>query len=90
MAANFRQLTATANVKVGAGSVKGLFTSSGTPTVAMYDTAGTSTAKPIIAPTTPTVPSSYTFTGDRDGVWFTEGLYVVIGGGSPQVTVFYE
>ena len=33
---------------------------------------------------------SHTFTGDQGGVWFTEGLYVVIGGGSPQVTVFYE
>ena len=90
MAANFKQLTATATVKVGAGKLKGLFTSSGTPTVAIYDSDVAATTNPIIVTTTPTVPSSLTFTGDEGGVYFSKGLYVVIGGGSPQVTVFYE
>ena len=91
MAANFLQITATTQVKVGFGKLKGIFTSSGTPTVAIYDSGTASTSDPkIIATTTTTVPSSITFTGDEAGVGFTKGLYVVIGGGSPQVTVFYE
>ena len=43
--ANYKALTATSQVKVGAGKLKGIFVSSGTaPTVAVYDTDTASTS----------------------------------------------
>jgi hypothetical protein len=49
MAATFVSLTATKQVKVGLGKLKGIFVSSGTaPTVAVYDSATASTADPVI------------------------------------------
>ncbi|WP_353209808.1 hypothetical protein [Sphingorhabdus sp.] len=92
MSANFVSLSATTQVKVGLGKLKGIFVSSGTaPTVAVYDSATASTADPIILNTfTAATPGNYVFTGDADGVGFSKGLYVVIGGTTPKVSVFYE
>ena len=92
MAATYRNLTATAQVKVGAGKLKTIFVSSGTtPTVAVYDSATASTADPVIIATfTAVTPGLYALTGDEGGVYFSKGLYVVLGGTTPVVSVFYE
>lgn len=92
MAALYSQLSATAQVKVGAGKLKSIFVSSGTsPTVTVYDSATASTSDPvIIAQFTAAAPGLYTLTGDEGGVTFSKGLYVVLGGTSPNVSIFYE
>lgn len=92
MAANYSNLSTTAQVKVGAGKLKSIFVSSGTsPTVAIYDSATASTSDPVIVSQfTGATPGTYNLTGDEGGVYFSKGLYVVVGGTSPKVTVFYE
>ena len=92
MAATFVSLTATAQVKVGLGKLKGIFVSSGTSvTVAVYDSATASTSNPVILNTfTAATPGNYTFTGDDGGVGFSNGLYVVLGGTNHRVSIFYE
>jgi hypothetical protein len=92
MAATFKNLSATAQVKVGLGKLKSIFVSSGTlPTVAIYDSATASTSDPVIIATfTSATPGLYTFTGDDGGVGFSKGLYVVLGGTTPKATIFYE
>lgn len=92
MAATFVSLTATAQVKVGLGKLKGIFVSSGTSvTVAVYDSATASTSNPVILNTfTAATPGNYTFTGDDGGVGFSNGLYVVLGGTNPKASIFYE
>lgn len=92
MAAQYAYLEATAQVKVGAGKLKSIFVSSGTtPTVAVYNSATASTTgTTMVAQFTGATPGLYQFTGDDGGVWFDEGLYVVVGGTSPKVTVVYE
>tara|TARA_R110002126_G_scaffold6587_6_gene33839 strand:- start:21 stop:299 length:279 start_codon:yes stop_codon:yes gene_type:complete len=92
MSANFIALTATAQVKVGLGKLKGIFVSSGTaPTVAVYDSATADTNDPVVLATfTGAVPGNYVFTGDADGVVFSKGLYVVLGGTTPKVSIFYD
>jgi len=90
--ANYAYLEATAQVKVGATKLVGVFVSSGsTPTVAIYDSANKSTADPVvIAQFTAATPGAYVFTGDEDGLYLKEGLYVVVGGTNPKLTVSYE
>lgn len=90
--ANYAHLTATSQVKVGATKLVGIFCSSGTtPTVAIYDSAAASTSDPVvIAQFTAATPGEYVFTGDEDGLYLKNGLYVVLGGSSPKVTVSYE
>ena len=92
MAATYRNLTATAQVKVGAGKLKSIFVSSGTnPTVTVYDSAKASTSDPVIlAQFTAATPGLYALTGDEGGVYFSNGLYVVVGGTTPVASVFYE
>ena len=83
-------------IKVGAGKLRGLAVSSGTSvTFAAYDTAnGTvSNATTIFNTGTVTTTSPYSFAPGDDsnsGVYCNKGIYVVIGGTSPRVTVFYE
>ena len=92
MAATFVSLTATTQVKIGLGKLKGIFVSSGTsPTVTVYDSATASTGDPVIIETfTGATPGNYVFTGDADGVVFSKGLYVVLGGTTPKASIFYE
>ncbi len=92
MAATYANLTATAQVKVGAGKLKSIFVSSGTsPTVAVYDSATSSASGPVILATfTVAAPNLYSLTGDDGGVNFSKGLYVVVGGTNPVLSVFYE
>jgi hypothetical protein len=92
MAALYSKISATAQVKVGAGKLKSIFVSSGTsPTVAVYDSATASTGDPtIIAQFTAASPGLYALTGDEGGVTFSKGLYVVLGGTNPVASIFYE
>jgi hypothetical protein len=92
MAALYSQIGATAQVKVGAGKLKSIFVSSGTnPTVTVYDSATASTSDPVIlAQFTAATPGLYALTGDEGGVYFSKGLYVVLGGTTPKASVFYE
>jgi hypothetical protein len=83
-------LTATSQVKIGLAKVKGVFVSSGSsPTIAVYDSATASTSDPVVVSTfTGAVPGNYSF--PPEGVTLSKGLYVVLGGTNPNVTVFYE
>lgn len=92
MSANFANLSATAQVKIGLGKLKSIFVSSGTsPTIAIYDSATASTSDPVIvAQFTGATPGNYNLTGDMGGVVFSKGLYVVLGGTNPVVSIFYE
>jgi hypothetical protein len=79
-------------VKVGAGKLKGIFvsTASGTPTLAVYDTATASTSDPVILATfTPAGNTMYLLSGDDAGIYFSRGLYFDKGG-NVNYTVFYE
>lgn len=80
-------------VKIGAGKLKGFFVSaaSGTPTLAIYDTATASTSDPtIIATFTPAANTMYLLSGDDAGIYFNNGLYIDKGGTTVNYTVFYE
>lgn len=90
--AQFKQLSATTQVKVGAGKIKGIFVSaaSATPTIAVYDSAASSTSDPKLIDTfTPAAATMYPLSGDDGGVWFNKGMYVVIGG-TVSATIIYE
>ncbi len=88
--AYYTQLSATSQVKVGLGKLKGIFASSGTSvTVAVYDTPDGDTNDPLVlAQFTAATPGNYMFTAE--GISLNQGLYVVLGGSSPKVTVFFE
>ncbi len=91
---NYTYLTATGNVKIGAGKLKSVVVSSGTnPTVALYDTDVKSTSGTNITGTMTfaTTPQALQFgTGDTSGAYFNKGLYVVLGGTNPVVTIIWE
>jgi len=89
--ANYVHLTATSQIKVGAGKLKSIFVSSGTsPTVAVYDTdSGSTSGTTMVAQFTAATPGVYLFTGGDDGLFFNKGAYVVLGGTSPAVTIAY-
>lgn len=89
---NYTHLTATAQVKVGGGKLKGIIVSSGTsPTVAVYDSGAASTSDPvIIAQFTGATPGFYPIPGDEQGLYFKNGLYAVLGGTTPKVTFIFD
>lgn len=88
--AYYKEIEASAQLKVGLSKLKGIFASSGTsPTVAVYDSPDGDTNDPlVIAQFTAATPGNYMFTAE--GISLNNGLYVVIGGTNPKVTIFYE
>jgi len=88
--ANYTQLNATANVKAYQGKLKGIMVTaaSSTPTITVHDSATTTTTKPILKVFTPTAATNYNFAGS-DGIFFTNGLYVVISG-TVAMTIIYD
>ncbi len=90
--AQYKYLEATDQVKVGAGKLKSVFVSSGTsPTVAIYDTdVASTTGTTLLSQFTAATPGNYPLTGDDSGVFFSKGLYVVLGGTTPKVTVTFD
>ncbi len=89
----YAMLSATTQVKVGAGKLKGIFVSaaSGSPTLTVYDTpdADTSNDPKIIDTFIPVAATMYPLSGDDGGIWFSKGLYIVEGG-TVVWTVIYE
>lgn len=88
--ANYKQISASANIKPMAGKLKGIFVSaaSGTPTITVYDSAATSASDPKILDTfTPAAATSYVL--PLDGAFAKNGLYVVIGG-TVSATIIFE
>ena len=81
----FSAISASSVVKSSAGTLGGLFVSStsGSPTITIYDnTSGTTT--PIIAAFTPAAGTPYPFPCN-----FSNGLNIVISG-TTSITVFYQ
>jgi len=87
--ANYTYITATRQVKVGAGKLKGIFVSaaSSTPTITIYDVQ-TGTATTMVGVFTPTAATFYSF-GPADGMFFNNGLNIAISG-TVTATVIYE
>lgn len=90
MAATYKNLTATSQVKVGAGKLKGIVCSSTTGgTLTIYDEAQGGTTRVMIGTITPAAAQVLNFTGDEGGVGFNAGLYIVAAN-TINFTVFYE
>ena len=88
--ANYKQISASANIKPMAGKLKGIFVSaaSGSPTMTVYDSAATSISSPKILDTfIPAAATSYVL--PLDGAFAKNGLYVVIGG-TVSATIIFE
>jgi hypothetical protein len=87
--ANYLQTDATVVVKNSAGKLKGIMVTaaSSTPTITVYDASVVATSRPIMKVFTPTASTQYYF--GTDGIFFTNGLYIVISG-TVSATVIYE
>ena len=87
--ANYTYITASKQIKVGAGKLRGIFVSSAssTPTITIYDVQ-TGTATTMVGEFTPVGATFYPF-GSLDGAFFNQGLNVVLGG-TVAATVIYE
>ena len=88
--AQYKQLAATNQTKVGAGKLKGIFVSaaSGSPTMVIYDTKNAATTTKIIDTFIPVAATAYNF-GSDDGIFFNDGLYFVIAN-TVSWTAIYE
>lgn len=87
--ANYSQLAATKQVKVGAGKLYGIqvsSTSSGTLTV--YDSGAASASDPKIADTI-TVAAGTSYLNFPSGIFFNKGLYIVLAN-TAAFTVVWE
>lgn len=87
--ANYTYITASKQIKVGAGKLRGIFVSSAssTPTITIYDVQ-TGTDTTMVGVFTPVGATFYPF-GSFDGAYFNQGLNVVISG-TVAATVIYE
>ena len=88
---DYRNISATTNLKTSAGKLKGIFVSaaSSTPTITIYDSATTTTTKTIISVFTPTAATMYSLMPSEGGIFFSNGLYVAISG-TVAATFIYE
>jgi hypothetical protein len=88
--ANYIQLSATKQIKVGAGKLYGIFVSASTVgTLVIYDSGASSTSDPKISDTI-TVTAGNSYLSFPAGLFFSKGLYIVLGGTSASFTVAYE
>ena len=87
--ANYTYITASKQIKVGAGKLRGIFVSSAssTPTITIYDVQ-TGTDTTMVGVFTPVGATFYPF-GSLDGAFFNQGLNVVLSG-TVAATVIYE
>lgn len=78
-------MSATANIKATQGAILGIWVSSasGSPTIAIYDSATTTTTLPIASTFTPVAATFY-----RIPAAFANGLYIVIGA-TVSCTIIY-
>ena len=81
----YKNITATGNVAPIGSKLLGIFvaSASSTPTIAVYDSATTTTTDPIAATFTPAGGTFYTIPAATEA-----GIYVVIGG-TVNCTVFF-
>ena len=81
----YKNITATGNVAPIASKLLGIFvaSASSTPTIAVYDSATTTTTDPVVTTFTPSAGAFYTIPAATES-----GLYVVIGG-TVSCTVFF-
>ena len=91
MSANALVITATTQVTIGIGKLKGILVSSGTnPSFAVYDSSTASTSdRKLIDTTVSAAGQSLTLVGET-GVGFSKGLYFVLAGTNPIMSVFWE
>ena len=90
MSANYKNLSATTQVKVGFTVLKGIFVSaaSSTPLITVYDSGTADTNDPtILGVFAPAAATNHTFTAN--GITASKGLYVVISG-TVAATLFFE
>lgn len=88
--ANYMQLAATKQVKVGAGKLFGIFVSaSSSGTLTIYDSQSSSDSDPKISNTF-SVSAGTTYLNIPAGLFFNNGLYIVLAGTSAAFTVAYE
>jgi hypothetical protein len=88
--ANYMQLAATKQVKVGAGKLFGIFVSaSSSGTLTIYDSQSSSTSDPKISDTF-SVSAGTTYLNIPAGLFFNKGLYIVLAGTSAAFTVAFE
>ena len=88
--ANYMQLAATKQVKVGAGKLYGIAVSATTSgTLAVYDSSASSTGDPKISNTI-TLVAGTNYLNFPAGIFFNKGLYIVLAGTSAEFTVVYE
>jgi hypothetical protein len=86
---NYTAISATTQIKVGAGKLNGIFVSSAssTPTITVYDSPASSASDPVILATfTPTGNTMHNF---FQCLYFNKGLYIVISG-TVAATISYE
>jgi len=85
MASYYKNITADALIKDGAGKLKGIFVASGTtPTIKLWDNVS-ATAPVLINTFTPAVATYY----PMPDVQFTRGLFADVGN-TIDCTFFYE
>lgn len=85
----YKQISATAQVKAASGRLTSLTVSStSSGTIALYDSAAASTADPVIVNTVTPAAGTHIFFGE-DGLVFSKGLYAVIAN-TLQVTLGYK
>lgn len=88
--ANYMQLAATKQVKVGAGKLFGIFVSaSSSGTLTIYDSQASSTSDPKISDVF-SVSAGTTYLNIPAGLFFNKGLYIVLAGTSAAFTVAFE
>jgi hypothetical protein len=88
--ANYMQLAATKQVKVGAGKLYGIFVSaSSSGTLTVYDSGASSDSDPKISDTI-AVSTGTSYLNIPAGLFFNKGLYIVLAGTSAAFTVAYE
>ena len=90
MSANYKSISATNQVKVGFGVLKGIFVSAASPTplITVYDSGTADTNDPtILGVFAPAAAGNYLFTAN--GITASNGLYVVISG-TVTATLFFE
>lgn len=87
--ANYTYISATKQVKNGAGKLKGIFVSSAasTPKITVYDEANGGTTTVLLGEFVPAASTFYPL--GVDGAYFNKGLNVVLSG-SITATVIYE
>ena len=86
-------ITATAQLKVGSTKLKGIVVTSGTTvTAAVYDSSIASASDRVILDTMTfgVVPFVMSLPGDEQGVFLRSGLYIVLTGTNPRVTVIFD